>query len=125
MYNISISILRILNSDYLVRRGVAFGDASIDKLGFFEPIIEKAYQLKSEYADIPMVALSEELGKEYSLWEDKVTDIECVQMLLTSRTRMAEQSCDKYFLNVFYQLEAFNDSVRLETESVNLYEINQ
>lgn len=120
MYNTSISILRILNSGYLVRGGVAFGNAYIDELGFFGPAVEEAYKLESAYADVPMIALSDRLGKEYTMWEDKTTDMKMVDLMFTSRPRMVEKSEGKYFLNVFYQLEAFNRDVNLETERVDI-----
>lgn len=73
MYNTSQSILRILNAGYLVRGGVALGDAFIDELGFFGPAVEEAYKIESEYADVPMVALTPELGNEYCDFEDNET----------------------------------------------------
>ena len=47
MYNTSLSLLRIMNAGYLVRGGIAFGDAYFDELGFFGPAVEEAYGLES------------------------------------------------------------------------------
>lgn len=117
MSNTALSVLKILNAGYLVRGGVSFGKAFIDDLGFFGPAIEEAYKLESDYADMPIIALPEELGKRYREWDDKVTDKKLVELLLTSRPYLVEQTDGKYYLNVFYQLEAFSDSLPYEDGS--------
>lgn len=123
MYNTSQSLLRILNAGYLVRGGVALGDSFIDELGFFGPAVEEAYKLESEYADVPMVALSCELGQRYCSFEDNETDDALVEMMMTSRPRLVEIDIEtnKYYLNYFYQLECFSPELHMETESINIY----
>ena len=123
MYNTSISLLKILNAGYLVRGGVAFGDAYFDELGFFGPAVEEAYGLESSYADVPMVALSPQLGKDFYDWEESQTDMEVVNLMMTSRTMLVEKENEKYFLNIFYQLEAFSPALALEDGYVEINEI--
>lgn len=123
MYNTSISLLRILNAGYLVRGGISFGDAYFDELGFFGPAVEEAYELESGYADVPMVALSPKLGKMFYEWEESETDMEIVNMLMSSRPMLVEKEEDKYFLNMFYQLERFLPVVALENECIELNEL--
>ena len=125
MYNTTISLLRILNAGYLLRGGITFGDAYFDELGFFGPAVEEAYGLESSYADVPMIALSPQLGKEIYEWEESETSMEIVNFLMTSRPMLVEKESDKYFLNIFYQLEAFSPVLDLEDECVELDEIKR
>lgn len=125
MFNTSISLLRILNAGYLVRGGIAFGDAYFDELGFFGPAVEEAYGLESNYADVPMIALSPELGATYCEWEDSETNMELINWLMVSRPTLVEVDSGKYFLNLFYQLEAATSSLQLEYETVELEEIKR
>ena len=125
MYNTTISLLRILNAGYLVRGGVTFGDAYFDELGFFGPAVEEAYELESSYADVPMIALSPQLGKKFYEWEKSKTSMEIVDLLMTSRPMLVENESNKYFLNIFYQLEAFSPKVVLENDCVELNEIKR
>ena len=125
MFNTSISLLRILNAGYLVRGGIAFGDAYFDELGFFGPAVEEAYGLESNYADVPMIALSPKLGATYCEWEDSETNMELINWLMVSRPTLVEVDSGKYFLNLFYQLEAATSSLQLEYETVELEEIKR
>lgn len=125
MFNTSISLLRILNAGYLVRGGIAFGDAYFDELGFFGPAVEEAYGLESNYADVPIIALNPELGAAYCEWENSETNMELVNWLMVSRPTLVEVDAGKYFLNLFYQLEAATSSLRLEYETVELEEIKK
>lgn len=125
MSNTSISLLRILNAGYLVRGGITFGDAYFDELGFFGPAVEEAYQLESNYADIPIIALSPILGKNFYSWEESKTDMNIIDLLMTSRPMLVERTDDKYFLNIFYQLETFMPSLSLESENVDIDNIKQ
>lgn len=124
MYNTSISLLRILNAGYLLRGGISFGDAYFDELGFFGPAVEEAYRLESSYADVPMIAISPELGKKFYEWEEATTDINAVNLLMTSRPLLVEKENEKYFLNMFFQLE-YTPRLRLEADSVSLNEVKQ
>ena len=130
MYNTSLSLLKILNAGYLVRGGITFGDAYFDELGFFGPAVEEAYGLESSYADVPMVALSPQLGKIFYDWEESQTSMELVNYLMTSRPMLVEKENEKYFLNIFYQLEfsspefAFEDGyVEINDIKMNLYNV--
>lgn len=123
MSNTSISLLRILNTGYLVRGGIALGDAYFDELGFFGPAVEEAYGLESNYADVPMIAINPLLGKKFYDWEESDTSMELVDLLMTSRPMLLERENEKYFLNIFYQLEAFMPLLSLETEAVDIEEI--
>lgn len=125
MSNTAISLLRILNAGYLLRGGITFGDAYFDELGFFGPAVEQAYRLESSYADVPMIALSPQLGKEFYEWEESKTSMEIVNSLMSSRPMLVEKESDKYFLNIFYQLEAFSPMLFLENECVELDEIKR
>ncbi|MFK5710516.1 hypothetical protein [Lysinibacillus boronitolerans] len=127
MYNTTLSLLRILNAGYLVRGGVTFGKAYFDELGFFGPAVEDAYRLESKYAKVPIVALDSKLGEEFSVWELSQTSMDIVDLLMTSRPMLVEKDMveEKYFLNIFYQLEAFNPSIFLETEEVDIRIIKQ
>lgn len=125
MYNTANSMLRIMNAGYLVRGGITFGDAYFDELGFFGPAVEKAYSLESRYADVPIIALDPELGEGFSKWEESETNMELVKMLFTGRPRLVENFKNKYFLNSFYQLEAFSPSLILEEEKVEIESIKQ
>lgn len=125
MYNTSLSLLRIFNAGYLVRGGITFGDAYFDELGFFGPAVEEAYRLESGYADVPMIALSPLLGKSFYIWEESQTSMEIVNLFMTSRAMLVERENDKYFLNIFYQLEAYTSSLSLESDSVGIDEIKQ
>ncbi|ARU61536.1 hypothetical protein CBW65_11335 [Tumebacillus avium] len=120
MHNTALSLLRILNSGYLVRGGIMLGDAYFDELGFFGPAVEVAYKLESKYAKVPIVALQPELGQRFSSWELSQTNMELVELLMTGRPKLVEQFEEKYFLNMFYQLEAFNPSLHLETEEIEI-----
>lgn len=125
MSNTAISLLRILNAGYLVRGGITFGDAYFDELGFFGPAVEEAYGLESSYADVPMIALSPQLGKKFYEWEEAETSMEIVNLLMTSRPMLVEKESNKYFLNIFYQLEAFSTELVLENDRVELDEIKR
>lgn len=120
MYNTSLSLLRIINSGYLVRGGVTFGKAYFDELGFFGPAVEEAYWLESKYAKVPIVALDPKLGEKFTAWELSETSMDFVRLLMTSRPMLVENDEGKYFLNLFYQLEAFSPSIFLETEEVDI-----
>lgn len=122
MSNTSLSLLRIYNAGYLVRGGITFGKAYFDDLGFFGPAVEEAYSLESTYAKMPLVALAPKLGKEFSIWEQSETNGDVANFLMTSIPMLVEHDRDqeKYFLNIFYQLEAFNPSLFLETEQLNI-----
>lgn len=119
MFNTSISLLRILNAGYLVRGGITIGDAYFDELGFFGPAVEKAFELESKYADIPIIALEPELGKKFYGWEKSNTSPELIDFLYTSRPSLVEYKTEKYFLNLFYQLEV-SPSLHLEQEIINI-----
>lgn len=124
MNNTAVSLLKILNAGYLVRGGIAFGDAYFDNLGFFGPAVEEAYGLESDYADVPIVALEPKLGKEFFEWEESQTDMNLVNLLMTSRPMLVEKYMEKYFLNIFYQLEAFMPYLVYEEDSfVDIEEI--
>lgn len=125
MSNTTISLLRILNAGYLVRGGITFGDVYFDELGFFGPAVEEAYRLESDYADVPIVALSPQLGKKFYEWEESDTDMEIVNLLMTSRPMLVEKKGEKYFLNIFYQLEAFSPELFLENDYVEINEIKE
>lgn len=125
MNNTSISLLRILNSGYLVRGGITFGDAYFDELGFFGPAVEEAYRLECNYADVPMIALSPQLGNDFYRWEESITNMDIVNLFMTSRPMLVEREHDKYFLNMFYQLETFMPSLSLESDNVNIDEIKE
>lgn len=125
MSNTAISLLRILNAGYLVCGGITFGDAYFDELGFFGPAVEEAYGLESSYADVPMIALSPQLGKKFYEWEEAETSMEIVNLLMTSRPMLVEKESNKYFLNIFYQLEAFSTELVLENDRVELDEIKR
>lgn len=125
MSNTSISLLRILNAGYLLRGGITFGDAYFDELGFFGPAVEEAYRLECNSADVPMIALSPSIGKEFYEWEESTTSMDIVNLLMTNRPMLVERECDKYFLNIFYQLETFMPSLSLESGNVNIDEIKQ
>ena len=125
MYNTTISLLRILNAGYLVRGGVTFGDAYFDELGFFGPAVEKAYELESSYADVPIIALSPQLGEKFYKWEESETSMDIVNFLMTSRPMLVEEENGKYWLNIFYQLEAFSPTFDLEDDYVDLDEIKK
>lgn len=123
MSNTSISLLRIINAGYLVRGGIALEKAYLDELGFFGPAVEKAYCLESNYSDVPMIALSPELGKQFYEWEEKNTNMELAQLLFTDVVRLVEKDKDKYFLNLFFQLEQFSESLHLENEVLNIEKV--
>ncbi|MGX9134967.1 hypothetical protein ACWV26_11405 [Rummeliibacillus sp. JY-2-4R] len=127
MYNTSVSLLRILNSGYLVRGGVTFGKAYFDELGFFGPAVEDAYRLESKYAKVPIIALDPQLGEEFSVWELSNINMDFVNSLMTSRPMLVEKDIDeeKYFLNIFYQLEGISSSIFLETVKVEISIIKQ
>lgn len=125
MFNTSISLLRVLNAGYLVRGGITFGEAYFDELGFFGPAVEAAYGLESNYADVPMIALDPKLGNLYYKWEKSNTNMEWVNWLMTSRPMLVEKDNDKYFLNIFYQLEAASSTLSLEHGHVDIEEIKQ
>lgn len=125
MSNTAISLLRILNAGYLVRGGITFGDAYFDELGFFGPAVEEAYGIESSYADVPMIALSPQLGKKFYEWEEAETSMEIVNLLMTSRPMLVEKESNKYFLNIFYQLEDFSTELVLENDRVELDEIKR
>lgn len=125
MSNTSISLLKILNAGYLVRGGITFGDAYFDELGFFGPAVEEAYGLECSYADVPMIALSPELGKKFYDWEEFQTSMELVNLMMTSRSMLVEREDEKYFLNIFYQLEAFSSGLALEDRYVEINQIKR
>lgn len=125
MSNTAISLLRILNAGYLVRGGITFGGAYFDELGVFGPAVEEAYGIESSYADVPMIALSPQLGKKFYEWEEAETSMEIVNLLMTSRPMLVEKESNKYFLNIFYQLEAFSTELVLENDRVELDEIKR
>jgi hypothetical protein len=123
-FNTSLSLLRIMQEGYLVRGGISLGDAYFDELGFFGPAVEKAYGLESGYADVPMVAFDPELGAAVSEWEDSVTSMGAVEMIMTGRPRLVEHQDGKYFMNPFYQLE-ISPTLYMEDNSVSLDDIKE
>ena len=113
MRNTSFSLALILNSGHLVRGGIAVGDAYFDEFGCFGPAVEKAYLLESTRADMPIVILEDELGRNFVEWAERadtrkeqyfkallegIFDKELPQ--LVERGERGE-----YFLNAFYHLE--------------------
>lgn len=124
MYNTSLSLLRIMNAGYLVRGGIAFGDAYFDELGFFGPAVEEAYGLESGYADVPIVALGPELGKAVSDWENSQPKPDMFQLIMTSQPQLVEHMDGKYFMNPFYALEVA-PTLYLESSSVSIDEVKQ
>lgn len=120
MYNTSVSLLRILSEGYLFRGGIAFGDAYFDELGFFGLAVEEAYEIESKYSDVPIVALANKLWKSLCEWEENSTDMSIVDLLMTSKPILVERCEDKYFLNMFYQLEGFNSGLMLENKYVEI-----
>ena len=125
MSNTSLSLLRILNAGYLVRGGITFGDAYFDELGFFGPAVEQAYGLECNYADVPIITLNPQLGEKFYEWEKSETDMNIVNLLMTSRPMLVEKDKDKYFLNIFYQLETFMPSLSFEDSCVNIETIKR
>lgn len=127
MFNTSLSLLRILNAGYLVRGGISFGLAYFDELGFFGPAVEEAYKLESEDAQYPMILLNQKLGKEFYEWDTSQIDMNFVNEIMTSVPLLIEKEKDtgKYFLNIFYQVEAFGSTLQLETEKVDIEIIKQ
>ncbi len=132
MSNTSVSLLRFLNAGYLVRGGVTFGKAYFDELGFFGPAVEEAFRLESKHANVPIVALDSKLGEEFSVWELSQTSMDMVNLLMTSRPMLVEKGNvnengmvnEKYFLNIFFQLEGLSQSLFLEIEEVDIQIIN-
>lgn len=124
MYNTSLSLLRIMDAGYLVRGGIAFGDAYFDELGFFGPAVEQAYGLESGYADVPIIALEPKLGKVVSDWEDSVPRPELVNLMFTDRPHLIEFRDDKYFMNPFFALET-SPTLILESGPIELSKIKQ
>ena len=120
MSNTANSILRLLNAGYLIRGGATFGAVYFDELGFFGPAVEKAYELESSYADVPVIAIEPELGEKLYAWEDANTAMELVNLLMTSRVRLIEKDKNKFYLNLFYQLEAFSPVLSFEQETLSL-----
>lgn len=51
--------------------------------------------------------------------------MEIVNLLMTSRPMLVEKESGKYFLNIFYQLEAFSPVLALENDCVELDEIKR
>ena len=123
MYNTSISLLRILNAGYLIRGGVTFGQTYFDELGFFGPAIERAYKLESDYADIPIIAVDPDIGETYCKWERKNTDNKLIEYLMTSRPMLVETDKNKYFVNIFYQLEYAMPILNMPEDNIDLEEI--
>ncbi|HFD2038359.1 hypothetical protein [Clostridium perfringens] len=123
--NTAISLLRILNAGYLIRGGVTFGDVYFDELGFFGPGVEEAYKLESNYADMPIIAIEPKLGEKLSSFIEKNTDMNLVNMLFTSKPEFIEKYKDKYFFNIFYELETFSPVIQLETECIYIEDIKE
>lgn len=126
MSNTSLSILKILNAGYLVRGGIAFGNAYFDELGFFGSAVEEAFKLEDSYADVPMVVLNPLLGEAFYKWEEANTSMEVVNLLMNSKPLLVEKDKNKYFLNLFFQVEAFTPTLHLENHSIlNIDEIKK
>lgn len=107
LYNTSLSIIRILNAGFLVRGGASLGQAFMDELGFFGPAIEEAYELESDKdnAIYPRVILANEIGERLFNWERSQDDGTASMLFSTPPRLILKDSDDRYFLNVFYQLE--------------------
>ena len=50
--------------------------------------------------------------------------MELAQLLFTDVVRLVEKDKDKYFLNLFFQLEQFSESLHLENEVLNIEKVN-
>jgi hypothetical protein len=106
LYNTSISILKLLNSGFLVRGGASYGDCFFDDLGFFGPAIENVYLLESKHAVYPRIILGDEIGKQVFDWERQRPIDSVVFSLWTDLPRLILRDNDGYYyLNVFYELE--------------------
>lgn len=49
--------------------------------------------------------------------------MELAQLLFTDVVRLVEKDKDKYFLNLFFQLEQFSESLHLENEVLNIEKV--
>lgn len=125
MANTSISMLKFYEAGYLVRGGIAYGDAYLDELGFFGPAIEKAYEIESNCADVPIIMLETALGEEFSKWEEENEDSEAIKMLYFERPWVVEKFEDKYFMNTFIQVEANAPQIQIGTSLIEIESLKQ
>jgi hypothetical protein len=106
LYNTSLSILKILNSGFLVRGGATLGDCFMDDLGFFGPSVECAYHLESKKAIYPRIMIDDKIGELLFEWEQSQEIDETIELAYNTTPRLIKKDEDGgFFLNVFYELE--------------------
>ena len=119
LYNTSLSILRIVNSGFLIRGGATFGQVYFDELGFFGPAIEEAYEMESKKALYPRVIVNKKWGREITKLSEK-GDNELYKFIYNSTPELCIlDSDDQYYLNFFYSLETMNTLI-LEHDTLDL-----
>lgn len=125
MTNTSISMLSIFEAGYLVRGGIAYGSAYLDELGFFGPAIEKAYEIESKIADIPIIMLEPNLGREFSEWEKVNTDFEQIKHFYFDKPWVVENYGNKFFMNPFFQIEAGAPTIQIGDSLIEIESLKQ
>lgn len=80
-------------------------------------------KLESDYADIPIIAVDPDIGETYCKWERKNTDNKLIEYLMTSRPMLVETDKNKYFVNIFYQLEYAMPILNMPEDNIDLEEI--
>jgi hypothetical protein len=131
LYNTSIMLTRMMSKGFLVRGGVAVGDAYLDEKGFFGPAVECAYELESKKAKNPKVLISKEaaegLFNEETLTLSDPEFIETNSILRTSAARTILEENGEYYLNIFNHLEMWgslsygDETIRFEDLIPEIY----
>ena len=138
MYNTSLSVLRIINEGYLVRGGIAVGDAFVDELGFFGPAIEEAYLNESDKKRnrMPLILLDDKLGEDFQAYvksardpgndPDNIIKQQLIEEMYSHDIpNLVEYEDGKYFLNIFYHMEGFGPILNMENVSLSLAQIKE
>ncbi|MDR1994263.1 hypothetical protein [Azonexus sp.] len=113
LFNTTLTTIRLLNEGYLIRGGIAYGDAYHDDLSFFGPAVEDAYILESKKAVTPRILISESLGERAKIFSDNAHQKELSEKnpnfkLLPKRSYIPEliqKNGAAYYLNPFYIIE--------------------
>lgn len=109
LYNTSVMLTRMMSKGFLVRGGVAVGEAFLDEKGFFGPAVECAYELESKKAIYPRVLISKDAAESlYNEESSVLSDPEFIEqnsLIRTSAARTILESGGEYYLNIFNHLE--------------------
>ncbi|XQW86749.1 hypothetical protein ACOYR1_08505 [Thalassotalea piscium] len=120
-YNVSLTILRLMEKGYLARGGLTFGEVFIDDLGFFGPAVERAHEIESKEAFFPRLQFDHDIGKKIYEWEHDLSNKDPALLdMYTDVPYVSEQEDSSYFVNPFNVLQKSSELTVGSAETITL-----